>query len=150
MNKKISRLEEEAEKHIISKIQAQRNYFSKHKTFFKPLDEPATKYGSFAPIFGSQICYRYYTEKNTKFISKTITDAIYSYAVQADCGGMFGFELRWYIGAVFAVRINGDKQLQMVSIVCRNNESYGRVPSRPEYINSMVKCPSKTTQVLPI
>ncbi|MBN3889234.1 MAG: hypothetical protein HWQ43_08680 [Nostoc sp. JL31] len=62
---------------------------------------------------------------------------------------MFGFELRWYVGASFAVRIPGEKQLKLISIVCRSNESVG-VPSRPEYINGVVKCPSKTTQVLPI
>lgn len=150
MNEKISKLEKDAEKHIIYKVNNQRNYFLNYKTFFKPPDEPATNYGSFPPIFGTQICYRYYTETDTNVLSKTTIDAIYSYAVQDDCGGMWGFELRWYVGANFAVRINERKQLKMVSIVCQSNESYGRVPSRPEYINGVVKCPSKTTQVLPI
>ncbi|MBE8970941.1 hypothetical protein IQ277_33500 [Nostocales cyanobacterium LEGE 12452] len=148
--KQISRLEKEAEKNIISKVQTQNNYFLKNKTFFKPPDEPATHYGSFPPIFGTQRCYRYYTETDTKVFSQTTLDTVYSYAVQDDCGGMFGFEIRWYVGAVFAVRMNGDKQLKMISIVCRNKESYGRVPSQPEYINSVVKCPPNTTQVLPI
>jgi hypothetical protein len=147
MDEKISRLEKDAGTHIISKIQAQENYFSKHKTFFKPPDESATKYGSFPPIFGKQICYRYYTETNSNFSSQTTIDAVYSYAVQDDCGGMFGFELRWYVGAVFAVPIDANKQLKKVSIVCKSNESYGRVPSRPEYINGVVKCPPETTYV---
>ncbi|MBN3889235.1 MAG: hypothetical protein HWQ43_08685 [Nostoc sp. JL31] len=58
MDKTISGLEEEAEKHIISKVKTQRNYFLKPKTFFIPPDEPATKYGSSPPIFGTQICYQ--------------------------------------------------------------------------------------------
>ncbi|MEH1933127.1 MAG: hypothetical protein V7L14_05260 [Nostoc sp.] len=149
MHKQISRLEEEAEKHIISKVKTQRNYFLKHKTFFIPPDEPATKYGSFPPIFGTQRCYQYYTKTDTNVLYKTTIDAIYSYGVQGDCGGMFGFELRWYVGASFAVRITGDKQLKLISIVCRSNE-FGRVPSRPEYIKGVVKCPPETTQVLPI
>lgn len=147
--KKISRLEKEAEKNIISKVQTQNNYFLKHKTFFKSPDEPATHYGSFPPIFGTQRCYRYYTETDTKVFSQTTIDAVYSYAVQDDCGGMFGFEIRSYAGAVFAVRMNGDKQLKIIRIVCRNKESYA-LPSHPEYINSVVKCPANTIQVLPI
>ncbi|MDZ8067560.1 MAG: hypothetical protein RMY64_18370 [Nostoc sp. DedQUE08] len=149
LDEKISRLEREAEKNIISKVQTQNNYFLKHKTFLKPPDEPATKYGSFPPILGTQRCYRYYTETDTKVFSQTTIDAVYSYAVQDDCAGMFGFELRSYVGAVFAVRMNGDKQLKMISIVCRNKESY-ELPSQPEYINSVVKCPAKAIQVLPI
>ncbi|AVH65299.1 MULTISPECIES: hypothetical protein [unclassified Nostoc] len=148
--KQLSRLEKEAEKNVISKVKTQNNYFLKHKSFFKPPDEPATRYGSYPPIFGTQRCYRYYTETDTKVFSQTTIDAVYSYAVQGDCGGMFGFEIRWYVGAVFAVRMNGDKQLKMISIVCQNKERYGRVPSKPEYINSVVKCPPNTTQVLPI
>ena len=149
MDEKISRLEKEAEKHILSKVKIQRNYFLKNKNFFILPDEVATNYGSFPPIFGTQICYRYYTETDTNVLSKTTIDAVYSYGVQDDCGGMFGFELRWYVGASFAVRIPGDKQVKLISIVCQSND-FGRVPSRPEYINGVVKCPSKTTQVLPI
>ncbi|MDZ8030628.1 MAG: hypothetical protein RMX89_05925 [Nostoc sp. DedSLP04] len=149
MDKKISRLEEEAEKQIISKVKTQRNYFLKNKIFFIPPDEPATNYGSSPPIFGTQICYQYYTKTDTNILSKTTIDAVYSYGVQDDCGGMFGFELRWYVGASFAVRIPGNKQVKLISIVCRSNE-FGRVPSRPEYINGVVKCPPETTQVLPI
>ncbi|GAA6615044.1 hypothetical protein [Scytonema sp. NUACC26] len=147
MDEKISRLETEAKKRIISKIQVQENFFSKHKTFFKPPDEGATNYGSFPPFFGTQICYRYYTETNADLPSKTTIDAVYSYAVQDDCGGMWGLELRWYVGAVFTVPITGNKQLKTISIVCRSIESYNRVPSRPEYINGVVKCPSKSAQV---
>ncbi|YAG08637.1 Lipoprotein [Nostoc sp. DSM 114167] len=147
--KQISRLEKEAEKNIISKVKTQNNYFLKHKSFFKPPDEQATKYGSFPPIFGTQKCYRYYTQTDTKVFSQTSIDAVYSYAVQDDCGGMFGFEIRSYVGAVFAVCMNGYKQLKMISIVCRNKESY-ELPSQPEYINSVVKCPANTIQVLPI
>ncbi|MBN4001539.1 hypothetical protein [Nostoc sp. LPT] len=147
MDEKISRLEKEAEKHIIYKIREQQSYFSKHKTFFKPPDEPGTKYGSFPPIFGTQICYRYYTDLNPDVISKTTTDAVYSYGVQDYCNGKWGFELKSYVGAVFAVPITGDKQLKTLSIVCKNVEIYGRIPSRPEYINGVVKCPNKTTKV---
>lgn len=147
MDEKISRLEKEAEKHIISKVKIQRNYLLKNKNFFIPHDEVATNYGSFSPIFGTQICYLYYTKTDTNILSKTTIDAVYSYGVQDDCGGMFGFELRWYVGASFAVRIPGDKQVKLISIVCQSND-FGRVPSRPEYINGVVKCPSKTTQVL--
>jgi hypothetical protein len=144
MDEHISRLEKEAERRIIDKIQEQERYFSKHKTFFKPPDEPATRYGSSAPIFGIQKCYRYYTETNADLTSKTKIDAVYSYAVQDDCGGMWGIELRWYAGAVFAVPRTEDKQAETVSIVCKHTESYGRVPSPPEYINGLAKCPSNT------
>jgi hypothetical protein len=147
MHETISRLEKEAENHLRYKIQEQQSYFSKHKTFFKPPDEPATKYGSSPPIFGRQICYRYYTEINADVLSKTTIDAVYSYAVQGDCGGWWGLELRWYVGAVFAVPITGDKQLKTISIVCQHIESFGRIPSRPEYINGVVTCPPKTTKV---
>ncbi|MEI1374229.1 hypothetical protein PQG02_22975 [Nostoc sp. UHCC 0926] len=117
MDEEISRLEKEAEKHIIYKIQEQQSYFSKHKTFFKPPDEPATKYGSFPPIFGTQICYRYYTEINADVLSKTTIDAVYSYAVQDYCNGKWGFELKSYVGAVFAVPITGNKQLKTISVL---------------------------------
>ncbi|YAF97014.1 MAG: hypothetical protein AB3A66_04890 [Nodularia sp. CChRGM 3473] len=147
MDKKIFNLEKEAERNLIYKIQEQKSYFSKHKTFFTPPDEPATKHGSFPAIFGIQKCYHYYTETNADLPSKTTINAVYSYAVQDDCGGMWGLELRWYVGAVFAVPITGDKELKTISIVCQNIKSYGRVPSRPEYINGVVKCPSKTIQV---
>lgn len=50
MDEKISRLEKEVEKRIIYKIQEQQSYFSKHKTFFKPPDEPATKYVFWAVV----------------------------------------------------------------------------------------------------
>ncbi|MBW4563893.1 MAG: hypothetical protein KME32_22680 [Mojavia pulchra JT2-VF2] len=147
MEKKISKLEKEAESRLTYKIQEQERYFSKHKTFFKSPDEPATSYGSSPPIFGIQKCYRYYTETNSDLTSKTTIDAVYSYAVQDDCGGMWGLELRWYAGAVFAVPLTRGKELKTISVVCRNIESYGRIPSRPEYINGVVKCPSNTTKV---
>ncbi|MGV0104869.1 Lipoprotein [Nostoc sp. DSM 114160] len=146
MDEKISKLEKETEKHIIYKIQEQQSYFSKHKTFFKPPDEPGTKYGYFPPIFGREICYGYYTEINADVISKTTTDAVYSYAVQDYCNGKWGFELKSYVGAVFAVPITGDKQLKTLSIVCKSVESFAP-PSRPKYINGIVKCPNKTTKV---
>ncbi|MBE9006034.1 hypothetical protein IQ259_13485 [Fortiea sp. LEGE XX443] len=145
MVKKISKLEKDAENRLIYKIKEQERYFAKHKTFFKPPDEPATRHGSSPPIFGIQICYRYYTETNADLASKTKIDAVYSYAVQDDCGGMLGIELRWYAGAVFAVPRTEDKQAKTVSIVCKHIESYGRVPSPPEYINGVAKCPSDTT-----
>ncbi|MEH2359832.1 hypothetical protein [Nostoc sp.] len=78
MDEKISRLEKEAENHLRYKIQEQQSYFSKHKTFFKPPDERGTNSGYFPPIFGTQICYGYYTEINADVLSKTTIDAIYS------------------------------------------------------------------------
>ena len=146
MDEKISRLQKEAEKHLVYKIQEQQSYFSKHKTFFKPPDERRTNSGYFPPIFGTQICYGYYTEINADVLSKTTIDAVYSYAVQDYCNGKWGFELKSYVGAVFAVPITGDKQLKTLSIVCKSVESFAP-PSRPEYINGVVKCPNKTTKV---
>jgi Tfp pilus assembly protein PilE len=144
MDEHISRLEKEAESRLIYKIQEQERYFAKHQTFFKPPDEPATRYGSFPPIFGTQKCYRYYTETNAELTSQTKIDAVYSYAIQDDCGGMLGIELRGFAGAVFVLPPTGNKKLKKISIVCRNIKSYASIPSRPKYINGLVKCLSDT------
>ncbi|MEH1920087.1 hypothetical protein [Nostoc sp.] len=100
-----------------------------------------------------QSCYRYYIRPGNIKINTNINnvaDSIYIYAFQDACKGHWGFTLNLYVGAIFAVQLPGSKELKMVSVICKENDTAylsRKNLSLPEYTSDVLKCPSKTTKV---
>jgi hypothetical protein len=93
-------------------------------------------------------CYGYYTKSTTEIPLKISTGGIYSYARQEACGGNWGIELSSYIGGVFAVPTAKNKQMNMVSVICKGlPPGYTPLNYRPDYINGVIDCPFKSTKV---
>lgn len=98
-----------------------------------------------------QSCYGYYTRLgNVNSNINNIADSIYVYAFQDACKGHWGFTLNLYVGAVFAVQLPGSKQLKIVSVICKENDTAylsRKNLSLPEYTSGVLKCPPRTTKV---
>uniref|UniRef100_A0A0C1R9X2 Uncharacterized protein n=1 Tax=Tolypothrix bouteillei VB521301 TaxID=1479485 RepID=A0A0C1R9X2_9CYAN len=79
---------------------------------------------------------------------KISTYGIYSYARQEACGGNWGITLSSYVGAVFVVPTAMNKQMKMLSIICKGPApGYAPLNYRPDYINGIIDCPPDTTKV---
>ncbi|MEH2124331.1 hypothetical protein [Nostoc sp.] len=154
MSEKIDRITIKAKKKLISMITTQEAVFSKQKSFVIITDQKGQEPSLKDWVIGDpQSCYGYYTRaenvKNNTNINN-IADSIYVYAFQDACKGHWGFTLKLYVGAVFAVKLPDSKQLKMVSVICKENDTAylsRKSLSLPEYTNGGLKCPSKTTQV---
>ncbi|MDZ7967159.1 MAG: hypothetical protein RM368_19660 [Nostoc sp. DedSLP03] len=134
-----------AEDNIISMIQNQKNYFSIHKTFLKPLDKPLKSNSSF---FKNEKCYGYYTKTIPEINGTSAINGIYIYARQEACDGNWGIDLSSYVGGVFVVPIIDDKEIKVVSIVCKSTGSgYAPLNHRPYYTNGLVDCPPEAKKV---
>ncbi|MGV0107435.1 hypothetical protein [Nostoc sp. DSM 114167] len=157
MNEKIDRITINAKKKLISMITTQEAVFAKQKSFVIITDQKGQEPSFKDWVIGDpQSCYGYYTRaQNVKSNTNInyITDSIFVYAFQDACKGHWGFPgftLNLYVGAVFAVKVPDSKQLKMVSVICKeNNTAYlsRKNLSLPEYTSGVLKCPSKTTKV---
>jgi hypothetical protein len=134
-----------AEDNIISMIQTQKNYFSTHKNFLKPLDKPLKSNSSF---FKTEKCYGYYTKTIPEINGTSTVNGIYIYARQEACDGNWGIDLSSYVGGVFVVPIIDAKEIKVVSIVCKSTgPGYAPLNYRPYYTNGLVDCPPKAKKV---
>ncbi|MEH2127849.1 hypothetical protein [Nostoc sp.] len=133
------------EDNIISMIQTQKNYFSTHKSFLKPLDKPLKSNSSF---FKTEKCYGYYTKTIPAINGTSTVNGIYIYATQEACGGNWGIDLSSYIGGVFVVPIIDAKEIKVVSIVCTSTgPGYAPLNYRPYYTNGFIDCPPEAKKV---
>jgi hypothetical protein len=151
MSEKIDRIIKNAENHLISMINEQEDYFSKHKSFFIPPEQKGEVPSWAEWVFTDpKTCYGYYPRPGDNIAN--VVDNIYIYAFQDACSGHSGFTLKLYVGAVFAVPLPGSKQVKTVSIICKENNTafLSRIDvyqSPPKYTNGVLKCPPETTKV---